>query len=135
MESKRYPKDLSDEEWRCIGPHLPKHTGQGCPRLHGLRAILNAVFYLLKTGCPWRLLPKDLERLGKASTTGSGGGGASMAPSSASTPPCASCCAVAWVGIRSLVRASPTPKRPRRPASAANTEDTTATRRFEVGSV
>jgi putative transposase len=59
MESKRYPTDLSDEEWRCIGPHLPEHTGQGRPRLHGLRAILDAVFYILKSGCPWRLLPKE----------------------------------------------------------------------------
>src|SRR5919107_3392741 len=34
-------------------------TGQGRPRLHGLRAVLDAVFYVLKSGCPWRLLPKD----------------------------------------------------------------------------
>ena len=59
MESRRCPTDLSDQEWRCIGPHLPKPTGQGRPRLHGLRAILDAVFYVLKSGCPWRLLPKD----------------------------------------------------------------------------
>jgi len=59
MESRRYPTDLSDDEWRCIGPHLPEPTGQRRPRLHGLRAILNAVFYVLKSGCPWRLLPRD----------------------------------------------------------------------------
>jgi putative transposase len=59
MESKRYPTDLSDDEWRCIGSHLPEHTGQGRPRLHGLRAILDAVFYVLKSGCPWRLLPRE----------------------------------------------------------------------------
>jgi putative transposase len=59
MESRRYPTDLSDTEWRCIRPHLPKPTGQGRPRLHGLRAILDAVFYVLKSGCPWRLLPRD----------------------------------------------------------------------------
>jgi putative transposase len=59
MHSKRYPTDLSDDEWHCIGTHLPEHTGQGRPRLHGLRAILDAVFYVLKSGCPWRLLPKD----------------------------------------------------------------------------
>jgi putative transposase len=59
MENRRYPTDLSDEEWRCISPHLPGPTGQGRPRLHGLRAILDAVFYVLKSGCPWRLLPKD----------------------------------------------------------------------------
>jgi putative transposase len=59
MASKRYPTDLSNDEWRCIGPHLPEPAGRGRPRLHGLRAILDAVFYVLKSGCPWRLLPKD----------------------------------------------------------------------------
>jgi putative transposase len=59
MESRRYPTDLSEDEWRCIGPHLPESTGRGRPRLHGLRAILDAVFYVLKSGCPWRLLPRD----------------------------------------------------------------------------
>jgi putative transposase len=59
MESRRYPTDLSDDEWRCIDPHLPEPTGQGRPRLHGFRAILDAVFYVLKSGCPWRLLPRD----------------------------------------------------------------------------
>jgi putative transposase len=59
MESRRYPTNLSEDEWRCIVPHLPGPTGQGRPRLHGLREILDAVFYVLKSGCPWRLLPKD----------------------------------------------------------------------------
>src|ERR687889_104434 len=59
MESRKYPTDLSDHEWRCIRPHLPEPTGQGRPRLHCLRAILDAVFYVLNSGCPWRLLPRD----------------------------------------------------------------------------
>jgi transposase len=59
MESRRYPTDLSDDERRCISPHLPEPAGWGRPRLHGLRAILDAVFYVLKSGCPWRLLPRD----------------------------------------------------------------------------
>jgi putative transposase len=59
MECRRYPTDLSDDEWRCIGPHPPGPTGQGRPRLHGLRTILDAVFYVLKSGCPWRLLLRD----------------------------------------------------------------------------
>jgi putative transposase len=59
MESRRYPTDLSDDEWRCISSHLPEPAGWGRPRLHGLRAILDAVFYVLKSGCPWRLLPRD----------------------------------------------------------------------------
>src|ERR671921_112595 len=59
MESRRYPTDLSDDEWHCLGPHLPEPTGQGRPRLHGLREILDAVFYVLKSGCPRRLLPRE----------------------------------------------------------------------------
>jgi putative transposase len=59
MESRRYSTDLSNDEWRCIGPHLPEPVGRGRPRLHGLRAILDAVFYVLRSGCPWRLLPRD----------------------------------------------------------------------------
>jgi putative transposase len=58
MASSRYPTDLSNDEWRCIGPHLPEPVGRGRPRLHGLRAILDAVFYVLRSGCPWRLLPR-----------------------------------------------------------------------------
>jgi putative transposase len=59
MESRRYPTDLSDVEWRCISPHLPEPAREGRPRSHGLREILDAVFYVLKSGCSWRLLPKD----------------------------------------------------------------------------
>jgi putative transposase len=59
MMSRRYPTDLSDEEWLCIRAHLPEPTGQGRPRLHDSRAILDAVFYVLKSGCPWRLLPRE----------------------------------------------------------------------------
>src|ERR687898_3115736 len=60
MESTRYPTDLSDDEWHCISPHLwPEHACRGRPRLHGLRPILDAVFYVLKSGCPWRMLPRE----------------------------------------------------------------------------
>jgi putative transposase len=59
MESTRYPTDLSDDEWLCISPHLPEHARRGRPRIHGLRPILDAVFYVLKSGCPWRMLPRE----------------------------------------------------------------------------
>jgi putative transposase len=59
MESTRYPTDLSDDEWHCISPHLPEHACRGRPRIHGLRPILDAVFYVLKSGCPWRMLPRE----------------------------------------------------------------------------
>lgn len=57
-----YPTNLSDAEWRYIEPHLPAPKGHGRPRTHDLREILNAVFYLLKSGCQWRLLPHDFPR-------------------------------------------------------------------------
>jgi hypothetical protein len=55
----RYPTDLSDDEWNYIEPHMPAPKGYGRPRTHDLREILNAVFYLLKSGCQWRLLPHE----------------------------------------------------------------------------
>ena len=59
---KRYPTDLSDDEWEYIEPHLPAPKGFGRPRIHDLREILNAIFYVLKSGCQWRLLPHDFPR-------------------------------------------------------------------------
>ena len=57
-----YPTDLSDAEWNYIKPHLPAPKGHGRPRIHSLREILNAVFYILKSGCQWRLLPHEFLR-------------------------------------------------------------------------
>src|ERR687894_3158885 len=59
---KPYATDLSDAEWNYIEPHLPAPKGHGRPRTHSLREILNAIFYLLKSGCQWRLLPHDFPR-------------------------------------------------------------------------
>jgi transposase len=60
---KPYPTDLSDAEWNHIEPHLPAPNGYGRPRTHSLREILDAVFYVLKSGCQWRLLPHDFLQL------------------------------------------------------------------------
>src|SRR5919112_614910 len=60
---KPYPTDLSDAEWNYIQPHLPAPKEHGRPRIHDLREILDAVFfYVLKSGCQWRLLPHDFPR-------------------------------------------------------------------------
>ena len=60
MRRSKYSTDLSDSEWACLKPHLPasKKRGRGRPRIHSLRDILDAIFYVLKSGCPWRLLPR-----------------------------------------------------------------------------
>jgi putative transposase len=59
---KPYPTDLSDAEWSYIAAHMPAPKGLGRPRTHDLREILNAIFYLLKSGCQWRLLAHDFPR-------------------------------------------------------------------------
>ncbi len=59
MASRRYPSDLTDEEWYLLEPHLPAPKKRGRPRLHSPREILDAVFYVLKSGCQWRMLPRD----------------------------------------------------------------------------
>src|SRR5687768_15352121 len=99
MESRRYPTDLSDDEWRCIGAHLPEPTGQGRPRLHGLRAILDAVFYVLKSGCPWRLLPREFPPW-KTVYDWFSGGGASTGLGSDLTTSCASVYGGTWAETR-----------------------------------
>jgi len=56
---RSYSTDLTDIEWEYLEPHLPAPTGRGRPRLHATRKILDAVFYVLKSGCSWRLLPHE----------------------------------------------------------------------------
>src|SRR5215207_6963567 len=59
---KTLPYGLSDGEWKYIEPHLPRPKGQGRPRIHSLREILNAIFYVLRSGCQWRMIPNDFPR-------------------------------------------------------------------------
>ena len=56
---KPYPTDLSDAQWTCLQSYLPTPKAQGRPRTHSLRDVLDAIFYVLKSGCHWRLLPHD----------------------------------------------------------------------------
>jgi putative transposase len=56
---RRYPTSLSDAEWEWLEPYVPAPRKRGRPRIHSLRNILDAVFYVLRSGCPWRLLPHD----------------------------------------------------------------------------
>ena len=58
MRSQSYPSDVTDEQWRLIEPHIPVYPG-GRPRKTDLRDVTDAVFYVLRTGCQWRYLPKD----------------------------------------------------------------------------
>lgn len=74
---RRYPSDLSDEEWTVIEPLLPPAKKDGRPEKHPHREIADAILYLTHNGCVWRALPADFppwrtvyefDRPGKRST-------------------------------------------------------------------
>ena len=56
----RYPSDLSDQEWCLIEPLIPPAKCGGNKRHVNVREVVNALMYILSTGCQWRALPKDL---------------------------------------------------------------------------
>ena len=58
MRTQSYPSDLTDFQWSLIEPHLPVYPG-GRPRKTDLRDVLDAILYILRTGCQWRYLPMD----------------------------------------------------------------------------
>ncbi len=60
MNRKAYPSDLSDAEWQTIESLIPPAKPGGRPRKYAMREILNAIFYILCSGCAWRMLPHDL---------------------------------------------------------------------------
>jgi predicted transposase YbfD/YdcC len=57
---KRYPSDLKDKEWNSLEFLMPQRSGQGRPREYSWRELVNAMFYITRSGCSWRMLPKDL---------------------------------------------------------------------------
>lgn len=59
-ERKAYPSDLSDGEWSLIEPLIPPAKRGGRPRTTDMREVLNSIFYVLRGGCAWRMLPHDL---------------------------------------------------------------------------
>jgi putative transposase len=66
-ERKPYDTDLTDDEWRIIEPLVPPCKGGGRPRTTDVREVVNAIFYVLRTGCAWRLLPHDFPPPGTVS--------------------------------------------------------------------
>src|SRR3954453_24089245 len=57
-----YPTDLTDAEWEILAPLLPSALPGGRPRRQDMRAIVNAMLYVLRGGISWRLLPHDLPK-------------------------------------------------------------------------
>ena len=58
MRNHTYPSDVTDEQWALIEPLIPVYPG-GRPRKTDVRDVLDAILYLLRTGCPWRYLLRD----------------------------------------------------------------------------
>ena len=56
-QTKRYPSDLTDEEWERIAPLMPQPGRRGRPREVEFREVINAVRHLVRSGCGWRMLP------------------------------------------------------------------------------
>ncbi|RDD33718.1 Transposase [Wolbachia endosymbiont of Cylisticus convexus] len=53
-----YPSDISDKEWEILEPYVAQGA-IGRPRKHNTRTIINAIRYIMRGGCQWRMLPKD----------------------------------------------------------------------------
>ncbi|WP_242527271.1 IS5 family transposase [Ktedonosporobacter rubrisoli] len=60
IKRKRYPSDLTDAQWELIKPFIPAVSAQATTALHERREIVNAILYVLRTGCSWRQMPHDL---------------------------------------------------------------------------
>jgi transposase len=61
-EDLRYASDMTDREWALIEPHMPAPKPLGRPRKVLLREVVDALLYILRTACPWRLLPRDFPK-------------------------------------------------------------------------
>src|SRR3954468_3707812 len=66
MNREAYPSDLTEDQWELLRPLLPAAKLGGRPRSVDLREVVNALLYLLRTGCAWRHLPHDLIPWGTA---------------------------------------------------------------------
>jgi transposase len=61
-EDLRYASDMTDAEWALIEPLMPEQKALGRPRIVRLRGVVDALLYILRTACPWRLLPRDFPK-------------------------------------------------------------------------
>ena len=59
---KVYTSDVTDAQWQFLEPLIPVPSGEGRPAVIARREIVNAIFYMLRAGCPWRLLPHDFPK-------------------------------------------------------------------------
>jgi putative transposase len=59
MKRKPYPSDLTDNEWAILEPLIPLAKRGGRPRTTDMREVINAIWYVLRTGCQWDWLPHE----------------------------------------------------------------------------
>jgi len=64
MGRRAYPSDLTDKQWDVLGPLIPLPSLEGRPPSVERREIVNAMLYVLRSGCPWRLLPHEFPAWG-----------------------------------------------------------------------
>ena len=62
MNRKAYSSDLTDKEWALLAPFIPPAQPGGRPRTIEMREVLNAIFYILRSGCARRLLPHEFPK-------------------------------------------------------------------------
>jgi transposase len=98
----RYPTDLTDTEWAVLAPLIPAAKAGGRPRTSDMREVVNAIFYVLHSGCRWRLLPKDFRLTRRSTITFEAGG--SWGHGTRYTTDCAAMCGkpMAAIGSRAL---------------------------------
>jgi putative transposase len=60
MKRKAYPSDLTDGQWEELAPLIPAPKPGGRPRTADMREVMNAILYVLRSGCTWRMIPHDL---------------------------------------------------------------------------
>jgi putative transposase len=60
MSRTTYPSDIDDAQWKVLEPLIPPAKPGGRPRTVDMREILNAIFYVVRSGCAWRMVPHDL---------------------------------------------------------------------------
>jgi putative transposase len=60
MTRKAYKTDITDAQWQILEPLIPPAKTGGHPRTVNVREVVNGIFYVLRTGCGWEMLPHDL---------------------------------------------------------------------------
>ena len=59
MDRTRYPTDLTNQQWELLEPLVAPAKPGGCPRTRDVREVINAILYVVRSGCSWRMLPHD----------------------------------------------------------------------------